>query len=113
MRLEILASIQPPSASTGSPAKIGRRGNSPRASLEVTLMPQSLGAFIERIRSQTPQDFQVVTREVDPVYEITALVVKLEREARRRPVLLFERVRGSRFAVLTNLHASRARLAAA
>jgi UbiD family decarboxylase len=39
--------------------------------------------------------------------------VKLEREARRRPVLLFERVKGSKFPVLTNLHASRPRLAAA
>ena len=39
-------------------------------------------------------------------------MVKLE-QARRRPVLLFERVEGTRFPVLTNLHASRARLAAA
>jgi len=52
-------------------------------------------------------------REVDPAYEITALVVKLEREAKRRPVLLFEKVKGTRFPVLTNLHASRSRLAAA
>src|SRR5439155_1205952 len=50
---------------------------------------------------------------VDPAYEITALVVKLEREAKRRPVLLFEKVKGTRFPVLTNLHASRGRLAAA
>src|SRR5205823_9972229 len=41
------------------------------------------------------------------------LVVKLEREAKRRPVLLFENVKGTRFPVLTNLHASRPRLAAA
>jgi 2,5-furandicarboxylate decarboxylase 1 len=50
---------------------------------------------------------------VDPAYEITAIVVKLEREAKRRPVLLFEKVKGTRFPVLTNLHASRSRLAAA
>jgi UbiD family decarboxylase len=50
---------------------------------------------------------------VDPAYEITALVVKLEKERRQRPVLLFENVKGTRFPVLTNLHASRSRLAAA
>ena len=50
---------------------------------------------------------------MDPAYEITALVVKLEKEARRRPVVLFENVKGSAFPVLTNLHASRSRLAAA
>ena len=50
---------------------------------------------------------------MDPAYEITALVVKLEKEARRRPVVLFENVKGGAFPVLTNLHASRSRLAAA
>jgi 2,5-furandicarboxylate decarboxylase 1 len=55
----------------------------------------------------------IVSKEVDPAYEITALVVKLEREARRRPVVLFEKVKGTPFPVLTNLHASRSRLALA
>ena len=41
------------------------------------------------------------------------MVVKLEQEARRRPILVFERVKGTSFPVLTNLHASRSRLAAA
>jgi 2,5-furandicarboxylate decarboxylase 1 len=55
----------------------------------------------------------MVSRPVDPAYEITALVAKLEKEGRRRPVLLFEHVNGTAFPVLTNLHASRSRLAAA
>src|SRR3989442_2333347 len=46
---------------------------------------------------------------MDPAYEITALVVKVERELKRRPVFLFEKVKGPRFPVLTNLHASPAR----
>jgi UbiD family decarboxylase len=74
---------------------------------------QDLRSFLDLIKRRTPEDFQIVSKEVDPAYEITALVVKLEREARRRPVLLFERVKGSKFPVLTNLHASRGRLAAA
>jgi UbiD family decarboxylase len=76
-------------------------------------MAQDLRSFLDLVKRTRPDDFQVVSRPIDPAYEITALVVKLEREGRRRPVLLFENVRGTSFPVLTNLHASRARLAAA
>ena len=76
-------------------------------------MAQDLRSFLDLVKRQKPEDFQIVSRPVDPAYEITALVVKLEKEARRRPVVLFENVKGSAFPVLTNLHASRSRLAAA
>ncbi|HEX5021539.1 MAG TPA: UbiD family decarboxylase, partial [Candidatus Binatia bacterium] len=59
------------------------------------------------------EDFLVVSREVDPAFEITAITVKLEQEAKRRPIILFEKVKGTVFPVLTNLHAGRSRLAAA
>jgi 2,5-furandicarboxylate decarboxylase 1 len=74
---------------------------------------QDLRSFLDLIKRRKPEDFQIISKEVDPAYEITALVVKLEREAKRRPVLLFEKVKGTKFPVLTNLHASRSRLAAA
>ena len=76
-------------------------------------MAQDLRSFLDLVKRTRPADFQVVSRTVDPAYEITGLVAKLEKEGRRRPVLLFENVKGTRFPVLTNLHASRARLAAA
>ncbi len=76
-------------------------------------MAQDLRSFLDLIKRRKPEDFLIVSKEVDPAYEMTALVVKLEREGRRRPVLLFERVKGTTFPVLTNLHASRGRLAAA
>jgi UbiD family decarboxylase len=76
-------------------------------------MAQDLRSFLDLIKANRPGDFHVVSRAVDPVYEITALVAKLEKEGRRRPVLLFENVKGTAFPVLTNLHASRSRLAAA
>src|SRR5256884_8922199 len=76
-------------------------------------MAQDLRSYLDLLKRKRPEEFLIVSREVDPAYEITALVVKLEREARRRPVLLFEKVKGTRFPVLTNLHASRSRLAAA
>jgi 2,5-furandicarboxylate decarboxylase 1 len=76
-------------------------------------MAQDLRTYLDLVKRKRPEDLVVVSREVDPAYELTAVVVKLEREGRRRPVLLFERVKGTRFPVLTNLHASRARLALA
>src|SRR5882724_7091772 len=76
-------------------------------------MAQDLRTFLDALKTRKGDEVQVVTQEVDPAFEITAIVVKLEREAKRRPVLLFEKVKGTRFPVLTNLHASRSRLAAA
>jgi len=76
-------------------------------------MAQDLRGYLDLVKRKRPDELVIVSREVDPAYEITALVVKLEREARRRPVLIFENVRGTRFPVLTNLHASRGRLALA
>jgi UbiD family decarboxylase len=76
-------------------------------------MAQDLRTFLDVIKRRKADDLVVVSRQVDPAYEITALVVKLEREGRRRPIVLFENVKGTTFPVITNLHASRARLAAA
>jgi 2,5-furandicarboxylate decarboxylase 1 len=76
-------------------------------------MAQDLRGYLDLVKRKRPDELVIVDREVDPAHEITALVVKLEREARRRPVLIFENVRGTRFPVLTNLHASRGRLALA
>ncbi len=76
-------------------------------------MAQDLRSYLDLIKRRKPEEFVIVSKEVDPAYEITALVVKLEKEARRRPVLLFEKVKGTPFPVLTNLHASRSRLALA
>ena len=76
-------------------------------------MSQDLRAYLNLIKQNHPEDFLTVSREVDPAFEITAITVKLEQEAKRRPILLFEKVKGTKFSVLTNLHASRARLAMA
>jgi 2,5-furandicarboxylate decarboxylase 1 len=74
---------------------------------------QDLRSYLDLLKRKRPDDLLIASREIDPAWEITALVVKLEREQKRRPVLLLENVRGTRFPVLTNLHASRARLALA
>jgi UbiD family decarboxylase len=76
-------------------------------------MSQDLRSYLELIKQDHPDDFVTISPEVDPAYEITAITVKLEQEAKRRPILLFEKVKGTKFPVLTNLHGGRARLAAA
>ncbi len=76
-------------------------------------MAQSLPEYLDLIKRTRPEEIVTLSREMDPAYDLTALVVKLEREARRRPVVIAERMRGTKFPVLTNLHASRSRLALA
>src|SRR4029079_9597690 len=76
-------------------------------------MPQGLTDYLNDLRAKRPDEFVVVKDEVDPAFGITMTVVKTEAEKKRRPVFLFEKVKGSAFPVLTNLHASRARLASA
>ena len=56
-------------------------------------MAQDLRSYLDAVKRAKPDDVQVVTQEVDPAFEITAIVVKLEREAKRRPVLIFEKVK--------------------
>lgn len=76
-------------------------------------MSQDLRSYLDKVRAERPEEFLTISREVDPAYEITASIVKLEKEAKRRPVMLFEKVKGTDFPVMSNLHASRPRLAMA
>ncbi len=76
------------------------------------MMGQDLRSYLDLVKRKRPDDLVFVSAPIDPAYEITALVAKLETE-KRRPVLVFEHVRGTKFPVITNLHASRARLALA
>jgi len=76
-------------------------------------MTQDLRSYLELVKSKMAEEFVAIPKEVDPAYEITAIAAKVEREVKRRPILLFKKVKGSRFPVLTNLHAGRSRLALA
>src|SRR2546422_3202630 len=76
-------------------------------------MGQDLRSYLDTVKRRRPSEFLVVRRPIDRAYEIPAFVVKLEKERGKRPVLLFENVKGTKFPVLTNVHASRSRLAAA
>lgn len=71
-----------------------------------------LRSYIEKVRQESPDEVLTIGKEVDPRFEITALVAKLEQE-RRFPILVFENVKGTKFPVVTNVHAARRRLASA
>ena len=74
-------------------------------------MSQDLRSYLELVESE--DELVRISAPVDPLHEVSALVAKLARERRRRPVLLLENVKGSAFPVVTNLHAGRRRMALA
>lgn len=75
-------------------------------------MEKDLRAFIEQLQSQGPEEWVRVTRPVSPKYEATALLFKLEAES-RYPAVFFENLAGFDMPAITNLHATRKRLALA
>jgi 2,5-furandicarboxylate decarboxylase 1 len=73
-------------------------------------MCKDLRTFIQQVRERFPADFLRVPREIDPEYELTGVLRKLQEE-QRFPMVLFERVRGMEVPVLGNALGSRDRLA--
>jgi 2,5-furandicarboxylate decarboxylase 1 len=67
-------------------------------------MAKDLHSFLEFLEDSYPDQVFRVKREVDPVFEVTAILAKLEKEG-RFPVVVFENVKGSDIPVVTNMHA--------
>ncbi len=72
-------------------------------------MALDLRAFLQELEADAPEQAVRVTREVDPRFEVTAVLAKLEKE-RKFPVVIFEKVKGSTLPVVTNVHADARRL---
>ncbi len=73
---------------------------------------RDLRGYLEFLKKNHPDQIFYVDREVDPKFEVTALLAKLERQ-HRYPVVIFRNVKGSKLPVVTNVHGSFARLAMA
>jgi 2,5-furandicarboxylate decarboxylase 1 len=71
---------------------------------------RDLRGFLDFLCRHHPDQVVHVEREVDPHFEVTALLAKLEQQG-RFPVVIFRNVRGSRVPVVTNVHGSFQRLA--
>jgi 2,5-furandicarboxylate decarboxylase 1 len=75
-------------------------------------MPKDLRSFLKRLEENAPDELVRVEREVDPVYEIPAVIRRLQAD-RRDPAVLFENVKGSRIRAITNVLGSTRLLAEA
>ena len=71
-----------------------------------------LRTFLEDLEVKRKSDFLRVDREVDPRFETCAILARLE-EKHRSPLLYFENVKGSSYAVVSNVCGSKGRLALA
>jgi 2,5-furandicarboxylate decarboxylase 1 len=70
---------------------------------------RDLRSFLQEIEREEPEQLLRVGREVDPRFEVTAVLARLEKE-RQFPIVIFEKVRGSTLPVVTNVHADARRL---
>ncbi len=75
-------------------------------------MGETLGEAIAFLEANYPDEVIRVTREVDPIFEVTRILAKLERQ-QQFPCVIFENVKGSSIPLVTNMHASFPRLAMA
>lgn len=75
-------------------------------------MGEDFRGFLRQMEETKEGGFVRVRREVDTRYEVAAIVTKLE-QARRLPLLLFEKVKGHDMPVAVNCYATRGRIAMA
>jgi len=73
---------------------------------------QDVRTFIQDVERETPKEVIRYREEVDPRYEITAIVRKFDL-AGYQPLIIFEKVKGSNYPVVCNLEAGISRLALA
>ncbi|MGH3504030.1 MAG: UbiD family decarboxylase [Nocardioidaceae bacterium] len=76
-------------------------------------MAQDLRTYLDTLLSEYPEQLKIVEDEVDPEFEATAIVDKIETDPRYPgfPAVLFKRIKGSRVPLLLNLHGTYERVA--
>jgi len=73
-------------------------------------MAKDLRGFLAEYEKKNPKEFCRVKREVDPKFEVAAILTKLE-EARKLPILFYEKVKGSIFPVVANVYSTKKKIA--
>ncbi len=73
-------------------------------------MSEDFRGFLKEMEDTGEGGFIRIRKEVDTRYEIAAIVTKLER-AKKVPLLVFEKVKGSSMPVVVNCYATRGRIA--
>lgn len=75
-------------------------------------MDQSMRGFIAEIEKSSPEEIIRVEPEVDPEYQVTALIMEYEKR-QRWPILIFDKIKGHDLPLITNILSTRKRFAAA
>jgi len=75
-------------------------------------VPKDLRSFLKRVEERTPSELVRVSRPVSPVYELPAVVRKLQSE-NRYPVVMFDQVEGTSMRAISNVLGSAGLLAEA
>jgi 2,5-furandicarboxylate decarboxylase 1 len=75
-------------------------------------MGKDLRVFLDKLQKTAPEEVLRVKREVDPNFELSGVIAKLEQES-KYPAVLFEKVKGTKFPVICNLLANRKKMAVA
>ncbi|MBI2371392.1 MAG: UbiD family decarboxylase [Deltaproteobacteria bacterium] len=73
-------------------------------------MAKDLRMFLQELRHKLPEEIVEIEREVDPAWEMGAVIQKFE-EREQYPLLIFRRPKGNPYPVITNIFASRRRCA--
>lgn len=73
---------------------------------------RDLQTFLRDLKEKYPEEIAYVEAPVDPLFEPSALVAKLDA-IKKRPVVIFRNIKGSTYTTVTNVTASRKRLALA
>lgn len=73
-------------------------------------MPKDLRGFLADYERENPREFCRIKKEVDPKYEVAAILTKLEA-IRKLPILFYEKVKGSDFPVVANVYSTKNKIA--
>jgi 2,5-furandicarboxylate decarboxylase 1 len=76
-------------------------------------MAQDLRTYLEALLREHPEQLKIVEDEIDPEFEATAIIDKIERDDRYPgfPAVLFKNIGGSNVPLLLNLHGTYERVA--
>ena len=82
---------------------------------QASAVPKDLRSYLRRLIEHDPKQLMVVEKEIDPVFEVTAIVDQMRNDARwpNYPAVLFRKVKGSSIPLLINLQGTYERLALA
>ena len=77
--------------------------------------PKDLRGYLQKLIEYDPKQLLVVDKEIDPVFEATAIVDQLRTDGRysNYPAVLFRKIKGSSIPLLINLQGTYERLALA